>query len=253
MKRHLLTSSVIAMIIAVAFVTTIFAGQYRNVTKDTACEYGGTCWNDSGIYISTSAEMGGSDCKSTPSWVGYFDWDLSSETRTWQSASLKLTAYQHSGGNPPYTFTLYGVSDTSWTESNSQADPGFDSGTVLATATDDLSDNEVEFKDDGNNTMGTYFTNKKGGHAAVAVAITGGCGSVGGPTVTFEDHEGHGGSAPQSGNEADLIFWTGSGATVVTLHSMSSQTFNWPLYAGLAALAALVLAALGFGVRRFNS
>jgi hypothetical protein len=136
-RRNSLFAIGIAVIIIALFATSIFAGTYRNVDKDTACDVGGDCWNDSGLYLDTSASTNG--CVDPPNWVGYINWDLTSETRTWQSASLKLTSFNTVGGAPPYTFSLYPVADTTWTEANTgQANPGYDASTVLATATDDL-------------------------------------------------------------------------------------------------------------------
>jgi len=252
MSRKRLLSLVIPIMVVLLSATTIWAGTYRTPDKDTACDVGGTCWNDSGIYLDTSGQISGG-CSTTPNWVGYVDWDLTSENRTWNSASLKLTAYRYSGGTQPYTFKLYAVSDTSWTESNSQTDPGYDANTVLGTATVDLTatNGVVEFKDDNNNTLGTYFSSKKGGQASIAVALTGGCGSAGSVIVQFEDREGHGGSAPTSANEPDLVFWTGSGATAVSLSSVGAETgVNWLLIAGLFALAAMAVVGIGYGVRR---
>ena len=73
----------------------------------------------------------------------------------------------------------------------------------------------------------------------------------------FEDREGHGGSAPQSANEADLIFWTGpvvsgtpTAVDVPPFSADNTQPVNYGLYAGLAALAVLALGAVGYGYSR---
>jgi len=252
MKRsRFLFGLMVAVAVAVVAIsaTAVFAGTYRSPSKDAACD-GSNCYDNFGLEVQSSGSPGGGPCSVV--YYSYIGWDLTSETGTWQSASLKLTAYDITGGEAPFTFKLYPVNNDTWTEGG--ADPGYDESTELASVTDDLTDNEIEFKDDASNTLGTYFLNKKGSVASVALVMTDGCGTISGD-VKFEDIEGTGGSAPQSANEADLIFWTGSGATAVSLSSLNANgaTPNWPLYAGLAALAALVLVAAGFGIRRFNS
>lgn len=250
MKRSRFLSALIVVAAIVAITATVvFAGTYRSPSKDTACDKS-NCFDNVGLEVQASGSPGGGACSVV--YYSYIGWDLTSENRTWQSASLKLTAYDITGGQAPFTFKLYPVNNDTWTEDG--PDPGYDSNTELASVTDDLTDNTIEFKDDSSNKLGTYFLNKRGGVASVALVMTDGCGTISGD-VKFEDIEGTGGSAPNSANEADLIFYTGSGATAVTFHAAQANntTPNWPLYAGLAALAALVLAAVAFGVRRFNS
>jgi len=179
--------------------------------------------------------------------VGYIGWDLAGETRTWQSATLDLTAY-YIDGVAPYTFELHPANSNDWSE-DVATDPGYIVGTVLATSNDDPSAGPVHFM---SNELGNHFTSLKGGQATIAVVMTAGCGSID-ALVAFEDREGTGGSAPTSGNEADLIFWTGANATAVSLSDFSAdnaQPMSWPLYAGLAALAVLVIGAAGYGYSR---
>ncbi len=239
---------IIAMVLVSA--TVIFAGSYRSPDKDTTCD-GSNCSNGFGVYVQASGDPGGGSCQ--PTWVGYIGWDLSSEANTWQSASLKLTAYNVVGGAPPFTFKVYPANNDTWTEDG--ADPGYDVNNELATATDDLTDNVVEFASDA---LGAYFLNKKGGEATIAVVMTDGCGTQSG-TAQFEDREGSGGSAPTSGNEPDLTFWTGTvqngTPTAVGMKSFQAENNtpsspNWPLIAGLFALVAVVVVGIGYGVRR---
>ena len=255
MKRNLMISLILALVIVLLTATAIFAGTYRDVNKDTACD-GNNCYNGIGLEIQSSADPGGSgEC--VPVYYSYIGWDLTSETRTWQSASLKLFAYGSTGGGPTYTFTLYPVNNDTWTEDGT--DPGYDDATVLATGFADLSAAStsnmipVELASDA---LGDYFLNKKGGVASIAVVMTDGCGLISGD-VFFEDMDGSGGSAPTSGNEADLTFWTGpvvegtpTAVEVSNFSADNAQPVNYALYAGLAALAVLVLGAIGYGYSR---
>ena len=249
--RRLMSSTTIAIFVAILLVASVFAGTYRAPDKDTTCAVGGSCYDNYGVYLEGSGSPAGG-C--TSKYVGYIGWDLSSETRTWQSAVLKLWAYNTSGGGPTYTFTLYPANSDNWTVDG--ADPGYDSATVLATASADLSSAssnnmvEVVFTSDD---LGDYFLNKKGQEATLAVVMTDGCGSVSG-SVWFEDANGTGGTAPQSGNEPDLIFYTGGDATAVSVSSVNANSGpDWPMIAGLVALALAAVAGIGYGVRRFNS
>lgn len=248
MKRSLMISLIVALIFVLLTATAIFAGFYRNVDKDTTCPPGGTCSDNFGVYVQSSGGPGGG-C--VDAWIGYIGWDLTSETRTWQSASLKLTQYNVAGGEPPFTLKLYPANNDTWTETG--ADPGYDNTNELASVQYNGTDATVEFASDA---LGDYFLNKKGGSASVAVVMTDGCGPVSG-TVQFEDMEGSSGNAPTSANEADLTFWTGpvvSGTpTAVEMSSFSAdntQPVNYALYAGLAALAVLALGAVGYGYSR---
>jgi hypothetical protein len=249
MKRNLIISLIVALVIVLLTATAIFAGSKRNVAKDTTCQPGAACSDGFGVYVQSSSGPGGGGC--VDAWIGYIGWDLTSETRTWQSASLKLTQYNVVGGTPPFTLKLYPANNDTWTVDG--GDPGYDNTSELASVQYNGTDATVELASDA---LGTYFLNKKGGPASVAVVMTDGCGDVSG-TVQFEDMEGSGGSAPQSGNEADLVFWTGpvvSGTpTTVEMSTFSAdntQPVNYALYAGLAALAVLALGAVGYGYSR---
>ena len=246
MKRKIMILFIMFVAVLAMTATVIFAGTYRNVQKDTTCAPGGSCYDNFGVYIQAGGDNnGGCD----PTYIGYIGWDLSTETGTWQSASLKLTHYKTTGGQPPFTLKVYPANNDNWTESGT--DPGYDASQELASATYNGTDQTLTFVSDS---LGTYFLGKKGGLASVAIVMTDGCGTVNG-TVEFEDMEGSGGtSAPQSANEADLIFWTGGDATAVSVHSLNANSGpSWPMIAGLVALALAAVAGIGYGVRRFNS
>ncbi len=249
MKRK--TIFVVVMFITLILpASIILAGTFRSPSKDITCAVGGACDNNFGVQVGGSGGPGGG-C--SPTRVGYIGWDLSSETRNWVSAQMTLTAY-YVDGTPPFTFELHPVNTETWTESTT-TDPGYDAATVLATATDDLADNQIVFASDE---LGNHFQQLKGGDATIAVIMTDGCGSID-ALVAFEDREGTGGSAPQSGNEADLVFWTGpvqnGTPTAVEMKTIQAESNtssdpNWPMIAGLFALGAAVLVGLGYGLRR---
>ena len=251
MKRKVLISLIVMLAIVMLTATVIFAGTYRNVTKDTTCDpIQDICYDNYGVYIQASTDMA-SGCK--PAYIGYIGWDLTGETRTWQSASLKLTHYKTTGGTPPFTLKVYPANNDTWTEDGSN--PGYDDTQELATADYNGTDTTLTFASDA---LGSYFLNKKGGEASIAIVMTDGCGSGSG-TVEFEDMEGSGGTAPQSANEADLIFYTGQVVngtpTAVEMKSFQAEnnnpsTPNWPLIAGLFALVAVVVVGVGYSVRR---
>ncbi len=250
MKRNFIIGLIVVSAFFLLAGTAIFAGTYRDVTKDTTCD-GTNCFDNFGVYVQSSGGPGGSGC--ITKYTGYIGWDLTNETRTWQSAELVLTPYKVTGGDYPFTFKLYPANNDAWTESG--ADPGFDDTTELASAVFNDGDTKVTFVSDA---LGAHFLGKKGGPASVAVVMTAGCGTVSG-TVEFEDMEGTGGSAPQSANEPDLTFWTGTvqngtptavGMKSFQVENNTPSSPNWSLIAGLFALVAVVVVGIGYGVRR---
>ena len=258
MERKRLLLGVGIMLAVLLVVTTItFAGSKRSPSKDATGD--GTNLYNELLEIQSSAELGGSGCK--PVYVGYIAWDLTSENRTWQSATLTLYAYDNAGpGN--YTFTVYPANNDTWPEGGTGADPGYDENTVLATVTADVSgasSSDMKSITFASNELGDYFLNKKGGQASVAVVMTDGCGSLSGD-VKIEDREGHGGSAPTSANEPDLIFYTGqlvngtpSPVEVKSFHAENNSTPSTPTWPIIVGLFAVVVVGIGYGVRRFNS
>ncbi len=266
MSRRLFTSSAIAIGVALIFVTLIFADTYyRHPNKDTTCNVGTSqCYDNSGIYIEGNGNTSGV-CTSS-AYVGYIGWDLAPDaSKTWNSATLELFAYKFSGGSEDdngrynFEFTVYPANTDNWTEDG--ADPGFDEtnplGVVSADLTDASSSNMVSVKF-ASDELGTYFRNKNGNEATVAIVMTDGCGFNG--SVWFEDTEGNGGSAPTSANEPNLTFWTGNVVngtpTAVEMKSIQVENNNtpsppnWPLIAGLFVLAAVAVVGIGYGVRR---
>ena len=258
MKRKFFISFAVAFSALFIVVGILFAGTYRSPSKDTSCyvNYGNQCYDNYGIQAEAS-DNGTGQC--VPTVVGYVGWDLSSESRSWSSAALTLTAYSVTGGTPPFTFALFSPSDHDWTEDG--VAPGYVGSAIVTTTVSSLSAGEsVVFTSDD---LGSHFSALKGHNASLAVVLTDGCGSHS-ANIAFEDLEGSGGlHAPTSVKEADLVFWTGAvdpntnDPTAVDVASVKANTdspsSNWPVIVGLVALFALVVAGVGFGVRRSNS
>jgi len=210
MKRRLVLVGIVTFIILAIPVRLLLAeGHFRSPTKDTACykSVNNNCYDNYGVQVSASADSSG---RCNPDAVGYIGWDLGiadpDYNRTWSSATLTLTAYSVTGGEPPFTFALYAPDNHDWTEDGMALGYG---GTAIATATvPSLAvDGVVTFESDA---LGAYFLGLKGGDASLAVVMTGGCGAQS-ATVVFEDVEGTGNLyAPSSAKEADLVFLTES-------------------------------------------
>ena len=266
-RRRLFTSSAIAIGIALIFVTLIFADTYyRHPNKDTMCNVdSGQCYDGLGIYVKRRGNT--SSCTSNY-YVGYIGWDLAPDaSKTWDSATLELFAYKRLGGSEDnnghvnFEFTVYPANIDNWTENGTN--PGFDETNPLAVVSADLTNASasnmvsVKFASDD---LGTYFLNKKGHEATVAIVMTDGCGL--GADVWFEDTNGTGGSAPTSANEPNLTFYTGpivnGTPSAVAMKSIQTENNttpfspNWPVIAGLFALAAVVVVGIGYSVRRFK-
>jgi len=247
LHRRLAGGTVVFLILALVVTTAVWAGTYRAPDRDATCLVGGNCVNEQGIYVSSRS----TNQTCSPEWVGAISWDLSTTRgEEWQSASLKLNAYEHSDGGP-YTFVIYPATTEDWQENGSA--PGYDANTELARVTDDLTDNEVTFASDD---LGIYFRDKIGGKATVVIVLTDGCGA-GDAFVRFEDREN---SSARALGEPDLIFWTGhvvngtpTSATAIRIDSLStgeSGSINWMLVGGLLLV---VMAGAGYALRRLRA
>ena len=247
MNRRFSGGLVVFLIVTIVLTAAVWAGTYRAPDRDATCIAGGDCVNGQGIYV--SAQPKGDAC--TPEWLGVISWDLSNTEGEWQSASLELIAYEHGDGGP-YTFAIYPATTEDWQENGSA--PGYDSSTVLARTTDDLSDNRVGFASDD---LGVYFRDKIGGTATIVVALTDGC-TGSDAFVRFEDREN---SSSRAISEPDLLFWTGhvvngtpTSATAIEISGMSTREASggtgWLILAGGVLL---VLAGAGFGIRRLRA
>lgn len=246
MIRRVSGGGAVFLIVALLLTTVAWAGTYRSPDRDATCLVAGNCVDEQGIYISSQSE--GDAC--APEWLGVISWDLRAASGEWQSASLRLSAYEHSN-NGPYTFTIYPATTESWQENG--ISPDYDSDTALASTTDDLADNELTFASDD---LGVYFRNKIGGDATIVIAMTGGC-DAGKAFARFQDREG---SSARAISEPDLIFWTGhvvngtpTSATAIQIASFETADaggVNW-LALGIAALLGLI--GVGYGIRRLRA
>lgn len=231
---------VISILLLVSVV--VFAGTYRSPSKDTTCD-GSTCSNVT--ELATSASLGfGSTC--VTDLRSYIGWDLTTDPGvSFVNAKLTLTTSPTDGvftTDPgTYTFSLVTPNNHTWTAGGS--DPGF--GAVLATSSSTAvtaaGGEQVVFQSDA---LGTYFDNLQGGTASVGVVISSGC-TVIGSTVLFQDMG--------STSEPDLIFYTGTGGTPVTLRTFraTDPTPDKTLMVGLAGLAVVALMAALLLRRRF--
>ena len=229
--------------IALSPISFSHAGTLRTATKDTTCFPGGACGDTSGVQVASSILP--SAC--SDSQIGYMGWNLSSIAVTIQSATLTLQTYNVSGvPGGDVTFQLVTPNDHTWTENGS--DPGY--GTVIATTTATLVDGTatqtVTFGGSGNptaaNSVGAYFEGLRTGttpaNATIGIRISGGCTLS--TNISFNDSEDSGG---MTSGDPDLLFYTGPGATALTLTSFSTARPGtpYPLLAGLIGLFGLAL------------
>jgi hypothetical protein len=255
MKRIKRVSLWTTAVVITAVVSSLvaFAGQFRSPSKDIYCLVpgagggGNVCYDGYGIQTNGT---GIGVCNSTM--VGYIGWDLGGVATEIRSAKLTLTATSVTGApaNPPspLTFSLLVPGNHTWTEPTSPSGGGTDPGVgaVIATGTATLSDGtasqSVTFGGPGDtvaaDALGDYFEDLRSGidpaNSTIAVRISGGC--TASSLVRFAER----GSA----GEADLVFYPQDGATAVTLSTFASADPmpNRPLIAGLAALAAIIVA-----------
>ncbi len=232
MKKALVGSATL-LIVLIVFAGVVTAGTKRSPSKDTTCD-GIGCDNATELALNSTAGFGATCVTDI---ISYIAWDLTANAGdTLASAKLTLTTsptdavYTSDAGT--YTFALVQPNNHTWTTTGS--DPGF--GSELATSSSvsvsSGGGEQVVFQSDA---LGAYFNSLKGGIASVGVVIKSGCETIG-STVLIED--------AGSTNEPDLIFYTGPGATAVTLASLtaaSAPATPLALFAGVMGLAALAL------------
>jgi len=249
MKLSRLSVILLALLIMIPASLTS-AGTLRTATKDTTCQAGSTCADGFGVQIVSSNIP--SAC--SDSQIGYVGWNLSSISTAIQSAELTLKTYNVSGApGGALTFELVTPASHSWTEGGS--DPGY--GTVIATTTATLSDGvatqSVTFGGSGNtaaaNAIGVYFEALRTGGApadsTIGIRISGGCTTS--TSISFNDSENTGSVAS---SDPDLIFYTGPGATAITLTALSAVSGPAAPYALLATVIGLAALALVWIRRR---
>ena len=216
----------------------VWAGTYRSPDRDASCLVAGNCVDGQGIYVSAQLKDGA--CK--PEWLGVISWDLRMESGQWQSASLRLSAYEQDGAGP-CTFNIYPVTTEEWNETGSA--PGYDANTILASVTDDLTDGELTFVSDD---LGAYFKEKVGGKASIVVALVDGC-AGGNAFARFEDTER---SSSRVLSEPDLIFWGGPvvngtptiSSTAVSVSTLSAHDSGYSIWLLLAGMVLMVVAGI---------
>ncbi len=212
----------------------VVAGTKRSPTLDTTCA-NGSCTSSAELVVSTNKGLG-LTCTVVDA-ISYIKWDLTANAGdTIAHAQLTLTSSPTDGiytsDSGTYTFALVEPNNHTWTAGGS--DPGYGNvlATSAATAITPGGGESVGFQSDA---LGAYFNSLKGGTASVGVIMTDGCESFG-SIALFEDDG--------STNEPDLIFYTGPGATAITLASLtaaSAPAAPLALFAGVIGLAALAL------------
>lgn len=207
-------------------------------STSTGTNYG----ND--VYLSLYTN--GSGCNTQDYF--FMKFDLSGVSQTVASATLTLTT----GATPSSVVagqtkvSLYRVADDSWTEAGLTYGNAPTVGTEILPAKDAPTANNqvVEFGGAvGASELAAYFDQEaKGDHvASIAVKLTGVCNTTA-TGVRFASKE----NATVANRPAAALYST----TAVTLSESSAATVTWPLYAGLAAAALLVVAGVTITRRR---
>ena len=186
--------------------------------------------------------------------IGYIGWNLMQRCTTpVQSAELTLTTYNVTRSPGTLTFELVTPTSHTWTEMVLILATARDLATTTATLTNGESP-QTTFGGSGNmqpsNAIGAYFQRYTAIMAAPSIAtigvrISGGC--LVGTNISFNDSENSGSVAS---SDPDLIFYTGPGATAITLSTLTANTGSTTPYPLLAALIGLTAAALVWIRRR---
>jgi len=243
----------VALTILTLVLTTgvLAAGTMRSPSKDTFCLKNGQCYEAFEVNITGS----NTPAPCSNSQVGYIGWDLSAVSSAVSTAQLTLTTQSVTGlpEDSTVTFQLVNPASHAWTEDGT--DPGFldltNPENVLATTSIVLTTppQQVVFGGVANPAdavkLGAHFeVLRSSGAATVGVRISNGCTLS--TNVVFEDSEGE--TTPPAG-EPDLMIY---GPNVVAVSSLSAArtASAWPLYAGLGAVALILVAGLAINRRR---
>lgn len=175
----------------------------------------------------------------------YMKFDLSAVTGEIGRATLALTvAAAPSSIQAGTTVTLYEVAADGWTESTVTASLAPALGPIIQALPAPTANGQiVTFGDaSGASPLSDYLRAQALGdkYASVALVLTGTCGAQS-SAVRFASTEHASIAAPS------LSLYT---PTAVTLATSSAETVTWPLYAGLGAVALVVIAGLAVSRRR---
>lgn len=196
-----------------------------------------TAANNNGTDLRVRASILPSPC--TDNDVIYLRWDLSGIPvgSTVSSATLTLTTSPVvSGAGTSTTLELLQVTDDTWNETDNSTGPGY--GTSIETKTvaftSSTAGQTVVFNSAALASWVQANRVGAGGNdlVSMAVRINAGCTLL--TIITFEDRE-------SASNKPDLQLQGTNAVSLTTFRASDSAPVSWPLYAGLAAVAALAL------------
>lgn len=181
----------------------------------------------------------GSTTACTPTNRTYLKWDLTGVTSTIANATITLNINGLSGDFPnPHNITLYQVTNDAWDETTLTWNNSPTIGSAIQTQTVTVV-GQVIFNDP---LLAAFLdAQAKGDHvASFAIDMTGNCtaGSVG---ARFDSKEATTGAKP------NLSI---SNPNAVDMSTASAQQSSWLLYAGLAAVALVVVAGVTISRRK---
>ncbi len=249
MKRKTTIAVLIVFVLLLATISIAIAQNVRPVNADTTWDVNADAATVNGSAANIIAE--GSEGACTVSRAGLLKWDVSDidDTSTIGSATITLHQINFNIGSTASTKLGLFEAPDGWDETTAQGSlptpPDHASTTALAEATGpfDVNGNVVFQASGASDPLIQYIQSQMTGDDTVSfwVEVTDGCPSGGTALVAWNSRE--------SGTSTmELSSPTSVG--LATFSANDSNTVNWPLIAGLFALAAVVVIGIGYGVRR---
>ena len=249
-------SLVLLLVISLLLVSAAIVFASGTLSDDAYVDSTGTVKDGDG-YLSVSASGGVNGC--TPTETTFLKFNLSSisgeVSSNTKTSSLNVESIFSSGANASGYLLLWAATDN-WSESTGTK-PTPVGSSALVTVTLPVSDGIVSFSSDD---LNDYLNQEskyvgegdstKGDDVASFIILIGECTKLSN-SVFFDEKDGD-----DYGDDPSLSLFDPNSFTVSTIYASRDSKvshFNWPVMAGLTALLVLVVAGLGFGVRRFNS
>jgi len=247
MKRKTMFAIFLSLLIVLVLISVAVAQNVRPVNQDTY--WHGTFPSDQthGSDNFVAAEGGQASCDVTR--AGLLKWDVSDidDTTTVGNAIISLHTTSNSLQTDGTTLALFAAPDN-WDETTTQGNlptPPDPASTPLATVNGPFANGtDIVFQASGTgDPLIQYIQGEITGDNTVSFWVEFSSGCPGGGTALIA----------WNSREAGTSTMELSSPTSVSLSVLSandSNTVNWPLIAGLFALAAVVVIGIGYGVRR---
>ena len=248
MNRHTIISIIVFLLIGLLLTTVVLAAA-RDVTQDTIWQGNAAPTTINGSTNPLVVEGGQAGCD--PTQVPLLKWNLSDipSGSIVGGATLTIPNVNVALNTANATLSIFEAPDT-WDETTPQSGlptPPAPGSTALATlpAGSVVQGQPIVFIASGaNDPLIKYIQTQIDGDDTASFWVEFGSGCPNGGTAIFSFNSREGGTA--------TLKLTSSTSVGLATFSANDSSMNWPMIAGLFALAAVVVVGIGYGVRRFK-